>query len=399
MSNSISCITGIGTVNPLGANIEEFFSNLFVGKSGLTDVRNIEIDTGNLSYVGCISKDFTKILNKRVVKQSDRFIHLALVATKEAIENRSSKIEYAPLKKGIFFGNNSGGWDICEKGFFEFFTKSPKLVNPYQATAWFPTAPQGFTSIVYNFKGYSKSFVADRLSCAQSLYFANKNIKKGKNDLIVCGGVEAPITTFGLQCYYGVGNLSELKDREKVYLPFSNTKDNGLVLGEGSSILTLENSENTEKKDIYAYLKDVKYIDISEKNELLAYSLENILVNNNLDPDDIDLILPEGSSINKEDKIEVAALNRVFSKKVPIAITKHYFGHLFGASTATDIIIAILAMKKNQLPPYITLKETFSNYEIKYKEKKAINNVITISISKDKECIITLLKKGDKCND
>ncbi|HHW6946152.1 TPA: beta-ketoacyl synthase N-terminal-like domain-containing protein [Staphylococcus aureus] len=157
MSDGISCITGIGTVNALGINTDEFFSNLFLGKSGLTDSKNIQINTGSLSYVAYVFEDFKKNLNKRVVKQSDRFIHLALVATKEAIEKRSSDVEYVPLKKGVFFGNNSGGWDICERGFFEFFTKSPKLVNPYQATAWFPTAPQGFTSIVYNFKGYSKS--------------------------------------------------------------------------------------------------------------------------------------------------------------------------------------------------------------------------------------------------
>ena len=69
-----------------------------------------------------------------------------------------------PFRIGISFGNNSGGWDICERGFEEYYQQGPPMINPWQATAWFPTAPQGFVSIQYNIRGWSKSFACDRAS-------------------------------------------------------------------------------------------------------------------------------------------------------------------------------------------------------------------------------------------
>ncbi|MGK9069652.1 beta-ketoacyl synthase N-terminal-like domain-containing protein [Staphylococcus warneri] len=394
-----TCITGMGIINAVGENKNEFSENIFNGISGVKDTRNSTINTGDILFVGNITKDISNKINRRLAKQSDRFVHLALIAAKEAIEDRNCVTEYSTHKKGIFFGNNSGGWDICEKGFFEFFLDDPKLVNPYQATAWFPTAPQGFTSITYNFKGYSKSFVADRLSDAQALYFANKSIKNKRNSLILFGGVESPITTFGLQCYYGVGNLSSIKNIKDAYLPFRGKRNDGLILGEGSAVLTLENIENINDNDVYAYLLDIRYIDISESKDILVKTIMKMLKEQKLQSSDIDMIIPEGTSIVEEDYYEIESLKTIFSQNMPIAITKHYFGHLFGAAKATDIVISILSMKRNELPPHFTLGEAFSEYKIIKNQKKNITYILNISVSKDKECIISLLKKGGRCND
>ena len=378
-----TCITGIGIINSVGENKNEFSDNFFKGLSGVKPTKNSDINAGDILFVGNILGNISNRINKRLAKQSDRFIHLALIAAKEAIEDRKCITEYSPHEKGIFFGNNSGGWDICEKGFFEFFLDDPKLVNPYQATAWFPTAPQGFTSITYKFKGYSKSFVADRLSDAQALYFANKCIKKKKNSLILFGGVESPITTFGLQCYYGVGNLSSVTSIKDAYLPFKGKKNDGLVLGEGSAVLTLESAENIDDDDIYAYLLDIRYIDISENKITLVNTITKMLKKLKLRSSDIDVIVPEGSSIVEEDYFEIESLKKIFSKNTPIAVTKHYFGHLFGAAKATDAAISILSMKRSELPPHFMLGESFSDYKIRKNTKKDINCLLYTSDAAD----------------
>lgn len=249
-------ITGIGLVNPLGIGKKKFWDNLIAGKNAVQIITRFDPKHLPVQVAGQIDgfnpKDF---LPSRLAVKMDRFAHYAVAASKLALDDADIDLqEYDPYRVGVWFGNNAGGWDICERGLFELYRDGAPLVNPWQATAWFPTSPQGYVSITYGIKGMCKSFICDRASGASALYFAVRAILEGECDLILAGGTEAPLTPFGMICYYETGVLASSTQNLNVYRPFDKLRS-GTVLGEGSTVLILEKLEDAESRGANIYGK------------------------------------------------------------------------------------------------------------------------------------------------
>lgn len=215
------------------------------------------------------------------------------------------------------------------------------MVNPWQASAWYPAAAQGYIAIRYGIKGRSKTFVADRVSGFSALYFAISSILNEKNDVAIVGGTEAPITPFGVCCYYESGELSTSEEPDKACRPFDENSS-GIVLGEGSTILVLEELEQAKKRgakiygEISGWAMNVgKYDDY----ESLEKCMKDAILKGELNNEDIDLLVPEGNGAKISDYVEKTAINNIWGKnhkKLKTIIPKSLFGHLYGAATATD---------------------------------------------------------------
>ena len=182
-------ITGIGVVNPAGIGKDAFWRSMVEGRSALAPISRFDASRFPVRVAGQINgfeaKDF---IPRRFIVKTDRFTHFALAAAELALADARLDLGNEDLHRvGVWFGNNAGGWDICERGFHELYREGATLVNPWQATAWFPTAPQGYLTIRYGIRGYSKSFVCDRASGASALYFAERAIRLGHNDVILAG--------------------------------------------------------------------------------------------------------------------------------------------------------------------------------------------------------------------
>ncbi|WP_339049667.1 beta-ketoacyl-[acyl-carrier-protein] synthase family protein [Rickettsiella endosymbiont of Xylota segnis] len=353
-------ITGIGLVNPLGIGKKKFWDNLIAGKNAVQIITRFDPKHLPVQVAGQIDgfnpKDF---LPSRLAVKMDRFAHYAVAASKLALDDADIDLqEYDPYRVGVWFGNNAGGWDICERGLFELYRDGAPFVNPWQATAWFPTSPQGYVSITYGIKGMCKSFICDRASGASALYFAVRAILEGECDLILAGGTEAPLTPFGIICYYETGVLASSTQNLNVYRPFDKLRS-GTVLGEGSTVLILEKLEDAESRgaNIYGklYLGSMTTDADGVNNKNYQYSQVRALANANLSVDDIDVIYPEAAGTLASDLVEAEAIQEVFRSnlKVHIACPKASYGHLYGASTATDIAVGLLAAKNQVLPPTI----------------------------------------------
>lgn len=247
-------ITGIGIVNAAGIGKDEFWSNVTEGKSAICNISRFDA-TGFPTQVAGEIKDFNPadFIPRRLLIKTDTFTHYALAAADLAIKDADLDLEKEDsYRTGVWFGNNAGGWDIAERGFYELYNDGPTMVNAWQATAWFPTAAQGYVTIRYGIRGYSKSFVCDRASGASALYFGVKSILLGHNDIVIAGGSEAPITRFGMTCYYETGEVSAATDPAKAYLPFDRNRS-GMVLGEGSTVLVLESEEHAIRRGAKIY--------------------------------------------------------------------------------------------------------------------------------------------------
>lgn len=371
-------ITGRGIINPAGNDIQNFWKNIL---KGINFFEKLDIEDDTPVKVGARIKNFNpqESISKRIIIKTDPFTHYFLAATSEAIkESRIEINEKNATEIGIFFGNNSGGWKICERGFKELFGKDYSLVNPWQATAWFPTAGQGYASIIYGIKGYSKTFVADRVSSAAALYHAVQSLENKKNTKVLVGGAEAPLTGLGTICYNENGTIShELS--EYICRPFLE-KSKGTVLSEGGSAIILETTINENSNLIAEVSGCATNYYATEQVEGVIDCMKKALKNAGLSIADIDLIIPEGNGDWTSDSIEKEAILELLTNretKMPILFTKFYFGHQYGAALITDIICACMAICYNQIPQYPYIQELGEPFTDKIHNN--INNILVNS--------------------
>lgn len=367
-------ITGIGIVNPAGIGKEAFWSKISVGDSAIRRITRFDASEFPTQVAGEIL-DFepADFVPKRFVIKTDRFTHYALAAAELALQDAELNLEQEDsYRVGVWFGNNAGGWDIAERGFYELYNDGATMVNPWQATAWFPTAAQGFVTIRYGIRGYSKSFVCDRASGASGLYFGAKSILQGYNDVVLTGGSEAPITRFGMTCYYETGELSAETDPEHAYQPFDRNRT-GIVLGEGSTVLVLESLEHAQRRGAKIYGEIMAGSATTDRSPdcgtALERAMQEALHEAGLAPSAIDLLLAEGCGTQVSDRVEAQAIATVFgdeAQQVPISAPKALYGHLYGASCATEVACGLLAMETGKLPVMQSLEAPDPNCQLNF---------------------------------
>jgi 3-oxoacyl-[acyl-carrier-protein] synthase II len=342
-------IIGRGLINPAGNDLGEFWNNMINEKICYAQL-NIKDEIPVKIGASVHNFNATKYISKRIAVKTDCFTQYFLAATVDALNEANIIVEKENCNEiGIFFGNNSGGWNICERGFKELFFQSYSMVNPWQATAWFPTAGQGYASIMHKVKGFSKTFVSDRVSGAAAVYHGIESLINNRNKIVVVGGSEAPLTPLGITCYNESGSIS--KSNCSPFLPESP----GVVLSEGGAAIVIESSDKISGVPIaeirgYAtnYYADNQITGVVECMET-ALSIANINI------EDVDLVIPEGNGDWASDYIEKEAIKMLFNErlcKIPILFTKYYLGHQYGAAAITDIICACMALEHNMFPKY-----------------------------------------------
>ncbi|GEM_PF-1241508 len=371
-------ITGRGMVSPAGCEIEEMWPHL---KAGNVLYDSLEL-SGNLPCkIGGKVKEFNALtyIPKRIVNKTDIFSQFFLASVAMAIKESGLNIsENNAFDIGIFYGNNSGGWNICERGFYELFQESYEMVNPWQATAWFPTASQGYASIIYGIKGYSKTFVADRVSSAAALYHGLQSICNKRNHKIIVGGSEAPLTALGTICYNESGCITNKREKSACKPFIENSQ--GIILSEGGAAITIETAEELGSVPIAEIVGFATNINTNEQIFGIGECMKMALKDAKMSIDDIDLIIPEGNGDWKSDCLEREAILNTFGKRknqLPIFFTKYLLGHLYGGALIADIISATLVLAHNDIPKYRFIDELECLFTDKL--NKSVENVLVNS--------------------
>ncbi len=365
MRNPRVFITGIGIVNAAGLGVAAFWDAVASGRSCIRLITRFDTDGFPVKVAGEIcdfrAQDF---IPRRFLVKTDRFTHYALAAADMALADAKLDLTAGLNDRvGVWLGNDTGGWDLAERGFLELHRQGAAMVNPWGATAWFPAAPQGFITIRHAITGYSKSFVCDRATGSASLYFAFRAIRAGHNQVVLAGGTEAPLTPLGVLSYHETGELSAGTDPRTAYRPFDRQRD-GLVLGEGSTVLVLENGDQARARGAHVYgelLSGSMTFDPEPSQGLaMERAMCRAIRDARLTPRNVDLILAEGCGTPFCDRLEAGAISRVFaaeSPHVPVTSPKSIYGHLFGASGATEVACALMSMQTSRLPPTLNLED------------------------------------------
>jgi len=203
-------VTGIGIVSPSGIGKRQFWANIKSGRSFIKEITRFDASK-YLSRIAGQIDDLEKYshVSERLLKKIDAFSHMALIAAEMSLQDAGIDIKNEdPSLIGIFLGNAIGGWLYAETELRDLYIEGREGVSPYMASAWFPAAPQGQVSIYYGIKGFSKTVVADRAGSSMAIGYARKVLSKNKLNMILAGGMEAPVTPYALLCCNTYGALS-----------------------------------------------------------------------------------------------------------------------------------------------------------------------------------------------
>lgn len=404
-------ITGIGIVSPSGIDKRKFWANIKHGRSAVEKISRFDASKYTSRVAGQVHElDAYSSVSSRLLKKIDVFSHLALVAAELAIQDAQLDLTKENLDRaGIFMGNALGGWLFAETELRDLYIEGREGVSPFAASAWFPAAPQGQISIQYQMKGYSKTVVADRASSLMAIAYGARTLARGKDDFVVAGGMEAPVTPYALLCCQTSGMLTQSNDNPaSAYKPFDKNRD-GFALAEGAGILILESVARAKQRGVKVYAKIIGYgtttdaihrIDPALDGMCLANAINLALSDAGLKPEEIDYISLDGAGTKIADLSEAKAIRAVFNgcaKDVLCSAPKSIFGNMLGASGAVDVIITCLAMENNLVPPTINVTapdpECGLNIVIGHAVQKEITNAMVISRGRGGINTVIILQK------
>ncbi|MDP2654752.1 MAG: beta-ketoacyl-[acyl-carrier-protein] synthase family protein [Candidatus Omnitrophota bacterium] len=404
-------ITGLGIVSPSGIDKRKFWANIKAGRSAVKVIDRFDASLYRSHVAGQVHElDVYSNVSSRLLKKIDLFSHMALVASEMAIQDAKLDMSKENLKRaGIFMGNAIGGWLYAETELRDLYLEGREGVSPFMASAWFPAAPQGQVSIHYQIKGYSKTVVSDRASSLMAIGYAAKNLIRKKNDFILAGGMEAPVTPYALLCCNTSGMLTAKNgEAATAYKPFDKNRD-GFAIAEGAGILTLEPQGRVQSRGARVYANIIGFatttdgvdrIEPAADGVQLARAIRMALDDAELEPSQIDYICADGAGTVIGDLSETRAIKQAFNgsaKKIPVSAPKAVFGNMLGACGAVDVIATILAMEHGTVPPTINYTTPDPECDLDYcpnkAQEKTIKNALIISRGRGGiNCVLILQK-------
>jgi len=367
MSKRRVVITGLGALTPIGNDKEEFYLGLTEPRNGIDKVKLY--DCSQLAVdIGAEIKDFDpeSFLSRKEARHLDRFVHLALKCSDEAVEDSGLEIASEKLTRvGCIWASGIGGLLTIENTAWDVKDKGPRKISPFFIPKLMINAGAGQIAIRHGIRGPNYGVVSACASGNHALGLSFRTIQYGDADVIICGGSEATVSTLGIGGFSALKALSmRLDDPKTASRPFNIDRD-GFVIGEGAGALIFEEYERAVKRGAHIYAEvfgfgmtddgfhiSAPISDGTMAAETVRMALDEAQVN----PTDVDYISAHGTSTPLNDIMETRAVHHAFgdhAKKLMVSSTKSQIGHLLGASGAVEAVVLALAVDRQFAPPTI----------------------------------------------
>lgn len=381
-------VTGIGTINPIGHNVEETWKSIEEGKCGIAPISLFDTKGMKVTLAGEV-KDFdvTKYIDKKEAKKMDRFIQMGMIASKEAMLDSGLDINNIDSHRfGVIVSSGIGGLGSIEKNYQTGEKRGFDRVSPFFIPMTISNLAAGHIAIAYHAQGLCTCPVTACAGGTNAIGDAFRNIRDGYQDVMIAGGCEASVTPLGIGGFTSMKALSDATDPNRASIPFDKER-NGFVMGEGAGILILEELEHALKRDAHIYGEmtgygvscDAHHITAPLPNgEGGAYAMQNALDDAGISYDVIDYINAHGTSTHLNDLCETEAIKSVFKEhayKLAVSSTKGHTGHCLGAAGGIEAVLSVLALKHDFIPPTL-------NYQVK-DEECDLNVVPNVGVKKD----------------
>ncbi|QJT94506.1 beta-ketoacyl-ACP synthase II [Wolbachia endosymbiont of Diaphorina citri] len=400
-------VTGIGLITPLAADVDNTWSKLIEGKSGIKAISTDRFDSSDLTcrvagQVPTQSDDIENYFNpldyisEKDLKRTDRFIHYGFAAAVQAVED-SLILENKNINKeriGVAIGSGIGGLPSIQENVITMQEKGPRRVSPFFVPASLINLISGHISIKYEFIGPNDSAVTACATGAHAIINSARAIKLGEADIMIAGGAESALCRVGIAGFASMKALStKFNDNpEEASRPWDEERD-GFVMGEGAGILVLEEYEHAKKREAKIYAELTGYGLTGDAHHITAphpegrgalKAMELALRSAQVSPSQIGYINAHGTSTTLGDKVEVIAMKQLFGDyayKIPVSSTKSSIGHLLGAAGSVEAIFSILALNNGIVPPTLNLHKPSEGCDLNFVPLKAQEHKIQYALS------------------
>lgn len=390
-------VTGLGVITSLGLDVDEYFNNLVNGKSGISRLEIEDLDQDSPSKIGGQVKNFDpeSVIDKKVVRRTDRYTHFAIYASQKAIED-SGLLNYSGLDKervGVIIGSGIGGGLQFYNNSIKFFQEGRRKVNPNFISMSIADTASGYVSILYGFRGPNYTAVSACASANHSIIASIMHILLGDADVMITGGSEAALNGLCIAGFTQIDALSSRNDEpEKASRPFDKKRD-GFVISEGAGILVLESLDHAMKRGAKIYAEIVGYgvsgdayhhVAPCTDGSGAAIAMRNALKSAGISPTDVQLINSHGTSTPLGDKAEVEAIKTVFGEhayKLKVNSTKSMVGHTLGAAGGVEAIAVVKMLETGKIHPTINQEERDPECDLDFVPNKAIELDVEYAIS------------------
>jgi len=361
MSDRRVVITGVGMISPVGNSPDEFWQAVCEGRSGIGPITQFDASQYDARIAGEVDNfDPTDWIDRKLVKRCDRFVQFALAATEMALSDARLQItEENRNRVGVLIGSGIGGMHTWEEQHKILLTRGPSRVSPFLVPKMIIDMASGMVSMQTGARGPNSAIATACASAGHAIGEAAVTIRRGAAEIMITGGAEATISPTAMAGFTSAKALSTRNDDpQRSCRPFDRDRD-GFVVGEGSTILILEELEHAQGRGApiwgelmgYGASADAWHVTAPDPEGVGAcLAMEAALDDAGLQPADIDYVNAHAPGTPNGDAMEAKALAATFTDSVPISSTKPIHAHQLGATSATELVACMLAMRDSLIP-------------------------------------------------
>jgi len=388
-------ITGLGTVTPLGNDVESSWRSLIAGESGAGEITAFDHTAFGVHFA-CELKDFepTDWIDRKKARRMDRFAQMILAAARQAEADSGVDVAADADRIGASIATGIGGLKSFQDCYDVLRDRGPDRVSPFSIPSIIPNMGAGWVSIQLGTKG---PLASQCTACAASNMAIGDGldaIQLGRADVMFCGGTEAPITPVGIAGFDSMRALSRRNDDpQAASRPFDRERD-GLVMGEAAAVLVLEELERAQARGAKIYGELIGYGVSSDAAHMTepdptgenpARAMRMALEDAGADPAEVGYVNAHATSTPLGDASETRVIKQAFgeenARKVAISSTKGATGHCFGAAGAIEAVFTTLVVTEGVLPPTINYENEDPDCDLDYVPNEAREADVKVAVS------------------
>ena len=387
-------VTGMGTVNPLGKTIEEYWDGLIEGRSGARMVDGAYSTEKLTTKFACEVPSFdpTQYMDRKTAQRMARFSQMAVAASGMALADSGLDLaQENDFRVGVGLGTGIGGFIEMTGGAISYATKG--RMNPLYAPIIIPNMAAASVAMAFHLRGPNTTVTTACAASTHAIGDAMRMIQHGDADVMLAGGSEASLCEVGISAFNAIRALSTRNDApEKASRPFDKDRD-GFVPGEGAGVLILESLAHATDRGARIHGEVIGFattcdayhqVAPDETGEAPAEAIKLALKDAGIGPGDVDYVNAHGTSTQLNDAGETKALKLALGKdayRVAISSTKSMIGHLLGAAGAVEAIATLLTINRGLIHPTINYENPDPECDLDYVPNTARRQEVRIAIS------------------
>ena len=371
-------VTGLGVISPVGNDVPTFWNALCSGTCGIGPITKFDATDYPVKLAAEV-RDFDprQYMEKLDILHSDVYTHFAMAAACQAVADSGIAGTLDAERVGVYIGSGIGGIATFMTEHSKLLNRGPRRVSPYFIPMMIPNMASSMIAMRYHFHGPAMPMVTACASGTNAIGEALRLIRHGYADAMVAGGAEATVNALAAAGFSNMQALSPSEDPNAASLPF-DVRRVGFVMGEGASVLVLEELEHAKQRGATIYAELTGYGSTCDAYHITspdpsaaesARAIADAWRETGLDTDRV-YFNAHGTGTPMNDRIETLAIKKALgedrARRITISSTKSMTGHMLGAAGGAEAVASVLALRDGIAPPTINLTQPDPDCDLDY---------------------------------